>query len=1088
MAQGRVETATVMFTDVAGSTALRARVGEDEAERLRLVHDAIVSAAVEGHEGTVVKHLGDGVMAAFAGAAGAVDAAVEIQQRLEQFSREDHGERLSVRIGLSVGDVTVEDGDYFGLPVVEAQRLEASAEPETIRCAELVKHLARGRGDHDFVDLGELELKGLGEPLSTCEIRWTPLAAATASGEPTLPPVLSLAGGMPFSGRSVALDELLTTAKRCANDGFATVLLAGEPGIGKTRLAHEVARRIIADGGQVVAGRCDEDVAVPFQALRTSLDWFIGQQPDPSLDRLGRFPGDLVRLVPDLGSRVEGLPVALDAEAEAERYRLLQAVESWLRAAAAEKPMLLVLDDLHWADKGTLLALQHVIREAPPGLFVLCTYRDTDVDRTHPLSAVLADLRRMPNVDRIPLTGLPADEIREFLERAGGHELDEAGEAFAQLVERETAGNPFFVSELLRHLTEDGILTNEDGRWHGDLAEGESRIPEGIREVVGRRLGRLGEETEAVLRAASVIGYEFGLDLLATVLGRPVDDVIDEIDRAVAANLAVEVGVDRFRFSHALVRETLHDELSSTRRARQHRKVAEAIETTHGDDLGAVVADLAGHWREATVGGDPTRAIQLSLQAGQQARDASAPETAATWFAGAIEMMDDDPDFAVARRSTLVQLADAQLHSGDIAHRTTSREAADDALAAGDVDIAVAALTLRWRTSSSDFDEADEAKITQLRRALAELTLDQFARTRLTAELAGELIFNRDITGRAAALEEFNGLFDSLPEVQQLELSDSTMTLSSFNSGRPYLERYLALTEKLPARPGRPASSAASSAFLPLLLNDRERLDRAYETWLPISDADEPFVRAQSLTWRVPYLVINGHLAEAAAVGVELVTLIRSVNTAEWFVYSGTTSLGIAIELGGLDDLLAGWERSLPVAHPTSATTAVTAWLRLQSGDRDGARQLLSAFDVTELPDDAGLAMAQMFMGAVAAEIGSAEERAALIGQLESFAGLHAATGGISLGAPERVLALLHDALGDDATADRYYDAALRAHEHLRSPTWTARSQLDWAESLQRRGHTDEAATLREAARTTLAGTELLVSRQRLAELDAAAR
>ena len=177
---------------------------------------------------------------------------------------------------------------------------------------------------------------------------------------------------------------------------------------------------------------------------------------------------------------------------------------------------------------------------------------------------MLADFRRMPAVTRIALDGLGDDGMRDLLIRTGGHDLDEVGLVFAERVRRETSGNPFFVGELLRHLTETGALYERDGRWVSDLDPNEAGIPEGIREVVGRRLSRLGEDVEQVLRSAAVIGYEFDVDLLADVVGRDVDDVLDALDVAVAANLAVEVGVGRHRFVHALVRETLHDELSAT--------------------------------------------------------------------------------------------------------------------------------------------------------------------------------------------------------------------------------------------------------------------------------------------------------------------------------------------------------------------------------------------------------------------------------------------------------------------------------------------------------------------------------------------
>jgi class 3 adenylate cyclase/DNA polymerase III delta prime subunit len=1072
MADSHIETATIMFVDVVGSTALRAKVGEEEAERLRMATDAIVNVAVEEHAGAVVKHLGDGAMAKFGGAGGAVDAAVLIQQQLERFNRRGAKESVQVRIGIAAGDVTVDDGDYFGLPVVEAQRLESSAEPATIRCADLVKQLSRGRGDHEFTDLGELTLKGLSEPLRAYEIGWAPAEEAGGAELDGLPPVLALAGGMPFSGRADVLQGLLDLAKRCAHGGFATAFIAGEPGIGKTRLTHELALRVVGDGFQVLAGRSDEDVTTSYQPVRMALDWAIGRLDDGDIDCLGRYPGDLARLLPDLAKRIGAVPPPLEADPEAEHYRLLQAVESWLVSTGARQPVLLVLDDLHWADKGTLVLLQHIIRSAPVGVFVVCTYRDTDVDRAHPLSAVLADLRRLPDVERILLGGLPPAEVREFLERAGGHALDETGEAFAGIVERETAGNPFFVSELLRHLVESGVMVREDGRWTGDLTAGAVQIPEGIREVVGRRLGRLGDEVEDVLRAASVIGYEFDVDLLAAVVDMPADDVIDALDEAVPANIVVEVGVNRFRFSHALVRETLHDELSSTRRARQHRKVAIAMEQLHGEDLGPVLPELATHWREATIGGDQRRAIELSVQVGGAAMESLDPHTAAAWLAAAVEMMEDNSDFDHLHRQVLVDLADAQIRSGDLGHRRTARDAAAMAIASHDVDTAVAALTLQWRTSFSEYDEADERKIEMLRTALAELDLDEVQRADLTGELASELIFTRDIAGRAAALAEFEARLALLPNDVRGRLRDFGRVSQRFHPD--VVLRFEQTTD----------ADVAVRLYTAMIRSDGELFDELHGEWLARIAEMDPFTIAKSLPWRVPVAVMRGDLQAASRIADELLELMRELQIAERPVYRATTALCIARELGTHTDLLPFWTAPAEGAHPSSATAATAAFLHLECGDRAAAATMLNEFSVDSVTDDAGYAMAVGLMSEVAATIGTDAQCEALLEPCREGAGFQVISGGIHLGSANRLAGLLLDRLGRHDDAAISLSAAIEDASRLRSPTWLARSQLDLATSRLTQRDTRAAAASVELAAAALEGFDLPASRARLGELE----
>lgn len=1071
MASSNVETATIMFVDVVGSTALRAALGEDEAERLRLATDAIVATAVEEHAGQIVKNLGDGAMAKFGGAAAAVDAAVSIQRQLERFNRQRRGEAIRVRIGIAAGDVTVDDGDYFGLPVVEAQRLESSADAATIRCADLVKQLSRGRSEHEFTDLGEIELKGLSEPLRAHEVGWSPADATHDTALDELPPVLALAGGMPFSGRAEVLGRLLDLAKNCAQGGFAAAFIAGEPGIGKTRLTHELAVRVAGDGWLVLAGRADEDVATSHQAMRMALDWAVKRLDNGDTDTLGRHPGDLARLLPDIAERVADLPPPLESDPEAEHYRLLQAVESWLEASGGRQPVLLVLDDIHWADKGTLVLLRHVIRAAPGGVFVVCTYRDTDVDRAHPLSSMLADLRRLPAVERILLGGLPPAEVREFLELAGGHALDETGEAFAEIVERETAGNPFFVSELLRHLVESGLMVREDGRWTGDLALGVLEVPEGIREVVGRRLGRLGPEVEDVLRAASVIGYEFDVDVLAAVMDMTIDDVVDALDRAVPANIAVEIGVNRYRFSHALVRETLHDELSSTRRARQHRKVAAAIEQLHGEHLEPVLAELATHWREATVGGDQTRAIELSVRVGRDAMESLDPHTAAQWFSTAVEMMEEHAEFDALHRQVLVELANAQIRSGDLVHRVTGHKAAALAIAAADADTAIRALTLEWRTSFSEFDEADEAKIEMLRTALADLDLDAVQRADLTGELASELIFTRDIAGRAAALEDFEAQLSELPVEAQGELR-------AFGRISQRLEP--SLLDRMETATSAHHPWAVYTAFC---ASDGERLDRLLEDWFAGVDDLDPFALSQSVTWRVPLLVARADLGAADRTAEELLELMRELHIAERPVYRATTALAIARERGTHADLLPYWQAPAESTHPSSATTAAAAFLELESGDREGAARRLQAFSVDAVADDAGYTMAIALMSEVAAVVGTEQQCAALLEEYRDGSGMQLMSGGIHLGGVDRLAGLLLDRLGRHVEATASLTAAADNAARLRSPTWLARAHLDLATSHLARGDDAAASASLDAAAATLARVDLPACRVRLAAL-----
>ena len=1077
-----------MFTDLAGSTAMRARLGEEGADRLQGVHDALLTDAITTNGGRVVKHLGDGFMAAFPSAAGAVGAAVALQQEIDRANRRGATEAMRVRVGISTGDVTFEGGDCFGLPVVEAQRLEASAEPGTIRCAEMVRLLARGRGGHEFVSLGELTLKGLAEPLPACEVRWTPLdeEVASANVELGLPPVFAHAGGLPFSGRDQVFELLADAWKRCVAGGFETVLLAGEPGIGKTRLAQELAARVHGGAGLVLAGRCDEDVTVPFQAFGAALDWLMKQTAaDARLAALGDHAGDLVRLVPDLGSRVVGLPSALKDDADTERYRLFQAVESWLSIGGVERPRLLVIDDLHWADKPTLLLLKHLITNPVAGLMVLCTYRDTDVDRSHPLASMLADFRRMPAVTRIAVAGLADDGVRDLLVRMGGHDLDSAGLEFAALVHRETSGNPFFVGEVLRHLAETGALVERGGRWTSDVRPEEAGIPEGIREVVGRRLSRLGDSVEQVLRAAAVIGYEFDIDLLADVVGRDADNVLDALDTARAASLVIEVGIDRHRFAHALVRETLHGELSASRRARQHRKVAEALEARHAGDLDTVIADLATHWAEASAGGDPGRAIEFAVRAGQQANERGAWENAIRWYQNALELMEDQRAYEVERRHTLVALAGAQANSEAIADACrTVVEAARLALDASDIDTACAALTVSTRASFAAFDPSDPEKVALLKQALATPELAKPRRADLLSELATELIFEHDIPGRRAALAAF---WEALPS---LEAEDGARLLQNFGAlglaaSRGHLDFICGQLDRAleVARPDQARLLHMSQAFRHIERGDRDRSDEA------LRSAQRLMTRAPSRAQWLPSMastilrVLDGNLAAAVEANKETMRLLEFWAVPEAPNYRTTVAVMIGRERRSLGSLLR-LAAVLEGMGPSSGTTrALAAFIRFSAGDRESPPDALDLVRVEEFGDDAGNAVVVALWSEMAAVIGTDEQRRSFLPLLEHQTGVHLMAGGISFGAADRLRALLLDRLGEHEQADALFANAVRQHESLRSPTWVARTQLDWAESLMRRGSTGAAPTHLDAAAMALGDLDLPDNQLRLTEL-----
>src|SRR4051794_12147369 len=421
------ETVTVLFTDLVGSTALLSQVGEEVAEELRREHFGLVRRAIQPSSGREVKNLGDGLMVVFASAADGVAAAVEIQQAFEERNR--HGDHpLLVRVGLSLGDADVEAGDYFGVPVVEAARLCALAEGGEILSTDLVRLLAGTRGGYAFEALGEGELKGMDHPVAACRVGWTP--NRPSEGRPPLPVRLASSVSTSFVGRDLEHEKLTAVWKAVTAGEHRLVLVAGEPGIGKTTLAAQFATEVYDNAGLVIYGRCDEDLGIPYQPWIEALTQLVGQLPESVLaDHLAVSGGALARLIPDLARRL-AVEVSAAGDADAERFVLFGCVADLMARASVEHPVLVVLDDLHWADRPSVQLLRHVVTsDHAMRVAVLGTFRDSDVTSGHPLADVLAAFHREKGTERIALRGLTDEDLLALLERVAGHEMTAEGVA-----------------------------------------------------------------------------------------------------------------------------------------------------------------------------------------------------------------------------------------------------------------------------------------------------------------------------------------------------------------------------------------------------------------------------------------------------------------------------------------------------------------------------------------------------------------------------------------------------------------------------------------------------------------------------------
>jgi class 3 adenylate cyclase/tetratricopeptide (TPR) repeat protein len=1052
--------ACVLFTDLVGSTELMARLGDAAFDQLRDGHFMLVRQALVSRGGTAVKNTGDGILATFASAADALAAAVAIQQVTERQGR-DSGVPLAVRVGLSLGDVSTSAGDVFGIPVVEAARLVDAARPGQILCSAVVRTVAGSRAAAELTAVGTLDLKGLPEPVLAYEVAWAP-AASPAAAVP-LPPLLTGPGRI-FVGREGELERLRRLWKEAAAGERRVALLGGEPGIGKTRLAAELAGELHHQGALVLAGRCDEDLGVPYQPFVEALRHYVTNAPIP---RLGRHGGELSRIVPELGELVAGLAEPLRSDPETERYRLFDALASWLVDVSAEAPLLLILDDIQWAAKPTLLLLRHVLRSTEPArLLCLATYRDTDVGRGHPLSELLADLRRGGGSERLPVTGLDVSGVSAFMEAVAGHTLDEDSEDLARAVWVETEGNPFFMVEVMRHLYESGALERREGRWFVSSILDEVGIPEGVRDVVGRRLSRMSEAANQALTVAAVVGSEFEPVVVAAAAGMAEDDLLAGIDEAVAARLVVEVRgpVPRNRFSHALVRATLYDELTGARRVTLHRRVAEAIERVHAHALDDHLPALAHHWARASApAAEAGKAVDYATRAGDRALTQLAHDEAASYYAQALELLTaagataDDP----RRLELLISRGEAQRRAGDAAFRETLLEAARLAQAVGNTDALIrAALANNRGNLYSGVGEVDAERVAVLEAAIGAAGDEHPAlRARLMANLSLEHVWVPDRSRRVElsdrALETARQVGDPATLAHVLLARDYTVAAPDNSLERlANTGELLQLAEVL----GDPLfSHRARHLYFRALLElgngaEAERCLIANEAL--VEELGQPALKWPVRLQRAGMLLLRGDLeaAERESLAANEIGLATGQRDAPIFRFAQRYSL--LFEQGRMeaveDDTRSVLEN---VGHPS--VQAMLATLLLETDRPEEARRQFEELAATGFTAPFDFLWMRYHAEAAwtCAGVGDTARAEELYRQLEPYADrvVCMAQGGVTTGSVSHHLGLLAATRGRIDDADACFTTAAAVHERMGSPTWLARSRAELAAVLLRR-------------------------------------
>ena len=621
----QVSLVTILFSDLADVDPEK---DDDETEGLTRAHHDLLAEAAAAHGSNEVKWLGGGLMVSFPSATEALRAAIAVQQASRQPVQ---GERLSIRVGLNSGTPLRDSADYFGTHVMVARRLCERARPGQIYCSDLVAGSLAGQPGFVFSDLGPLALKGVPKPVAAYEVRYE---AETAEE--------GIASQLPLVGREAELTRLSARLAEATAGGGGLAMILGEPGIGKTRLMDELSEQAWRDGAFVLRGGCFEaEWSPPFAPFAEALGAHVATaRPEELRADMGPAAGPIAQLVPAVREALPDVDDPPPLQPDEERFRLLDSVASFLLTRSRRAPMLVCLDDLQWADKGTVAMLRHVARLAPRGrLLVVGAYRDGEVEKTQALVDALGSLRREVEYDRVKLEGLDAQGVAHLLGALGGSgEVDDkVGRAWA----RETEGNPLFVRELLTHLVEEGhVYKGPDGRWTSDRPLRELGVPEEVREVMGRRLARLSDTARKFLGAACAFEGSFDFEVVVAVADLDEDDALDAVDEALAAQVLQSAGgTEAYVFTNGLLRQSLYAEVSPTRQARLHRKVAEALESSYGDrPTPAQAGEIASQYHRSRGRDGAERGVDHALTAAAHAEANGAHEEAARFLRMALDL------------------------------------------------------------------------------------------------------------------------------------------------------------------------------------------------------------------------------------------------------------------------------------------------------------------------------------------------------------------------------------------------------------------------------------------------------------------
>jgi DNA-binding SARP family transcriptional activator len=879
-----------------------------------------------------------------------------------------------------------------------------------------------------------------------------------------------------FVGRERELTEFRAAFDDALAGRMWLFLIAGEPGIGKSRLAAELTSLAQARGGRVCWGRCWEAGGAPaywpwVQALRAYI-----RESDEERIREELAPGaaDIAQMLPELRELFPDLPPAPSLDPEGARFRLFDSTASFLRAAGEAQPIMLVLDDLHAADKPSLLLLEFLARSLREArIVVVGAYRDTETDTDHALSEAVAEVRREPVTCAIRLGGLDVSEVARVIELIGSMQ---PSNELAAAIHGETEGNPLFVGELVRLLAAEGRL--EDAA----SATGALSIPQGVREVIGHRLRHLSGDCKRVLSVASVLGREFRLDALALVSERPVDALLDPLDEARAARVVgdVPVGRARLRFSHALIRDSLYGDLGTKERLRLHRRAAEALEELYGADREPHLAELAYHSFEAAPGGDVDKAIDYARRAGDRAAAALAYEEAARLYGMALDALElKAPVDEAARCELLLALGDAQDRGGDLLSARETFARAGDVARRLNAPEQLARAALGYGGRFVWFRAGKDRRLVPLLEDALEALPDPGPlRARLLARLAGALrdhpVPDRRASLTREAVEIARGLGD--PATLAFALEGSYAALCWPRDTEQWLAMGREMTEQ-----ARESGNSEDSFFGHLnvfgVFMVRGDIDAA-ETELGVMARLADELRQPAQHWAVSAIqgmlaLFSGRLQDAERLMEqtgEVGSRAQGLDATFYYVMN-LQALALRREQGRLAEIEAQFERFVE-DYPNFIFRSALTSLYCELGREDEARaelDRLAADHFSQLEVGTEWFLGVGLLAEVCASLGAQDHAAPLYDALLPYADYNVYSHVESArGSASRHLGILAATMGHWEEASRQFERALELNARMGARPWVAHTQHDYARMLTRRGAPGDdkrASELLQAAR-----------------------